>query len=438
MRSINNFLGGDKMEEKTVLFVNIRTHKVERVKPIYEAKKLGLRVALLADSVPDIDTSIIDDLIIADTFNYEKALSKVKEYHQTHPLRGVLTWSDKDVELVAKIGNQLGLPALSEKSAKLARNKYLMREAMNKVEGLCPKFQFVQTFNDLQEAASKIGFPAIFKPVGASGSKAIFRVEQDTDLNLLFKEMSEATKSSGKDIYSYYPNQYIYEEFIDGPEVSVDGLIKDNKIYIAGVTDKDVTEDYSLEYNAFFPSKHPKDVITEIKDKAIKAIKVLELNNCPFHIECRVSSKGVRILEVAARAGGGFITSHIIEYATGYSLHEQIIRAATDLDFNWPDFENNYKYYAGMIQPLADKEGILTKIDGLDLILEDEQIKYVFPIKKIGSYVKLPPKDFSPHLAYIIGKSNSYQGLVDSLEKARNKFKFEIETKEEVHEYSHS
>lgn len=426
------------MEKKTVLFINIRTHKIERVKPLYEAKKLGLRVVLLADAAPDIDSSLLDDLIIANTYNYEEALSKVKEYNQVYPLSGVLTWSDKDVELVAKIGNELGLPALSEKSSQLARNKYLMREAMNKVEGLCPEFQFVQTFDDLLKAADKIGFPAIFKPVGASGSKAIFRVEQETDLNLLFKEMNESTNPKGKDIYSYYPNQYIYEEFIDGPEVSVDGLVKDNKIYIAGVTDKDVTEDFSLEYTAFFPSKHSKEIITELKDKAIKAIKALGLNNCPFHIESRVSSKGVRILEVAARAGGGFITSHIIEYATECSLHEQIIRAATDIDFNWPDFEKNCKYYAGMMQPLANKEGILTKIDGLDLMLEDEQIKYVFPIKNVGSYVKLPPKDFSPHLAYIIGRSSSYQELITSLQKAQSKFTFEIETKEKAREYSNS
>lgn len=426
------------MRKKTILFINIRTHKIERVKPVYEAKRLGFRVALLADSAPDIDASLLDDLIIADTYNYEESLGKVKKYHQTYPLSGVLTWSDKDVELVARIGKELGLPALSEHSAQLARNKYLMREAMNKVEGLCPKFQFVQTMDDLQEAAEKVGFPAIFKPVGASGSKAIFRVDQDKDLNFIYKEMMKATEPTGKDIYSYYPNQYIYEEFIDGPEVSVDGLVKDNKIYIAGVTDKDVTEDYSLEYTAFFPSKHSNPIITELKEKAIKAIQALELDNCPFHIECRVSSRGVRILEVAARAGGGFITSHIIEYATGYSLQEQIIRAAANLDFNWPDFENNCKYYAGMIQPLADTEGILTKIAGLDSILEDEQIQYAFPIKNIGSYVKLPPKDFSPHLAYILGKSNSYQGLIDSLQKARTKFSFKIENREKVHEYSNS
>ena len=34
---------------ETLLFINLRSHKVERIQPIIEAKNLGYRVVLMAD-----------------------------------------------------------------------------------------------------------------------------------------------------------------------------------------------------------------------------------------------------------------------------------------------------------------------------------------------------------------------------------------------------
>ena len=48
---------------------------------------------------------------------------------------------------------------------------------MSNVEGLCPKFQEVESLNDLKEAVTQIGIPGILKPVGASGSKGILKLK---------------------------------------------------------------------------------------------------------------------------------------------------------------------------------------------------------------------------------------------------------------------
>lgn len=419
------------MEQKTILFINIRPHKVERLEPLKTAKSLGLRVALLADvdpKIPAIHSNYVDDLIISNTYNLEESLQTVKDYHKHNPISGVLTWADKDVELVALIGKELEIPSLSSEAAKNARNKYLMREAMEKAQAdLCPKYCFVETYNDLLIGTEKLSFPLIFKPVGASGSSAIFKINENTNLEKTYDSMLQATKNNGKNIYTFYPSQYILEEFIDGPEVSVDGLINNKEIYIAGVTNKNVTEDYSLEYTAFFPSNLDKDIISELKEKTKLALIALGLNNCPFHLEARVSSTGVKILEVAARAGGGFITSHLIPYASGYSLHEQMIRGALGLPIKWKEFDSISKCFSGMTLPVLNKSGVLKRMDGLDSALEVDGVKFIVPIKKVGDEIKLPPNDFKPFSCFIIGVHSEYESLVSSLENARNSIICDIE-----------
>ncbi|MFD1066578.1 hypothetical protein [Oceanobacillus locisalsi] len=76
---------------KTLIYVNIRNYKVERMKPIYAAKKLGYRVALMADEDPDLDAGLIDDLIIVDTYDMEASVKAGIDYANDHMIAGVLT-----------------------------------------------------------------------------------------------------------------------------------------------------------------------------------------------------------------------------------------------------------------------------------------------------------------------------------------------------------
>ena len=58
---------------ETLLFINIRSHKVERVQPIIEAKNLGYRVVLMADKNPKLIGKLVDELII-DSYDIQKRL----------------------------------------------------------------------------------------------------------------------------------------------------------------------------------------------------------------------------------------------------------------------------------------------------------------------------------------------------------------------------
>ena len=115
------------MSRKRILFTNIRSLKIERTVPIEEAMALGYDVVLMSQGrISELDYLIADYIIVNNPFDHEACLEKIVAYHQGHPLCGVFSWTDRDVELVAKVGQALGLKTLSIPASKLVRNKYDM------------------------------------------------------------------------------------------------------------------------------------------------------------------------------------------------------------------------------------------------------------------------------------------------------------------------
>ncbi len=407
---------------KRVLFTNLRSLKVERTAPIFEAKKLGFDVVLMAkEPIPSLAHIVDDYVIVDDLYNHDRCLESIVNFHKKRPISGVFSWSDRDVELVAMVGDQLQLRTLSTSSAKTVRNKYEMRKKLSKIPGLCPRFFFVDSLENLKFAMSEINGKAILKPVGASGSTAILKLAPNSNLEKAYEDMLSMSDPTRFPMCGLYRNQYICEEYIEGPEVCVDGFICDKKINIFGVSDKDVIGEYSQEYHAFFPSVKPKLIIDEIKKRAQIALQALELDNAPFHLEGRYTDKGFMVLECAGRTAGGFLISHIVQYVTGYSPIREIIKMGAGQDPQWKGSDENIICYGGMWFNLPTKEGVVTSIQGVDDALEVEGIKYAIPCLKPGDPVLLPPKSFSCIEGVIIATADTGQKLRDNIQAAARK-----------------
>ncbi|EHS7220716.1 ATP-grasp domain-containing protein [Staphylococcus pseudintermedius] len=381
---------------KTLLFINLRSHKVERIAPVIEAKRQGYRVVLMTDHDPQLIDSGLDEVIEIDTYDETAVVEAVIAYHQQHHLSGILTWSDKDVELVAQLNDRLQLPGIPVSHVKNARNKYLMRMAFDQVPDISPDYENVRSEVDLRHAVARIGTPGILKPVGASGSKGIFKIESEECIEYVYETLRHATSPERDKVYHYYPNDYIYEGYLVGEEVSVEGVVQNGEVRIAGITDKAVTPEYSLEYIAIFPSDKNAALQQEIKTKATQAIQSLGIDHCAFHLEGRVTKDGFKVIESAARPGGGFIASHLIPGASGYSYIEKILDVAVgnDVTENWPTFDQTSKkmcFYSVM----AEQAGIFKGVQGLDRLVEIPGVHYVVSLKNYGDSVILPPEHFS-------------------------------------------
>lgn len=376
----------------TVLFVNMRSTGPERRAAVFAAWQLGYQVVLLADSVPASIRSLLADVEIVDTYDWEQALRAARDLARRYQIQGVVTWSDRDVELVAQIGQALGLPAPSPAAAQKARNKYIMKQALAHLPGLVPRHARVCSWPELEQAIQEIGFPAVLKPTGASASKGIFELHRPADLQGAFAALQDFARPAVDPIFRTYGAEFILEEFLSGPEVSVEGWVFQGEVEVVGITDKQTTEPFHLEYQHLYPSALPEAAQQEIRTKAGQIVKTLDLNNCAFHLEGKLTPNGFRLIEIAARIGGDYITSHLIPLSSGLNFYAQVLRVVTG---QRPQRDAPLQVYSGARFLLAPGEGTFRGLTGLEQVMHRSSVEHCFMESAPGASILLPPRHFA-------------------------------------------
>ncbi len=403
------------MTTPTLLFINLRSPDPERKAALFAARQLGYQVVLLADSIPTFGKELFTAVEIVDTYDWDQALSAARKIAQRFQIHGVVTWSDRDVELVAQIGQALDLPAPSPVAAQKARNKFIMKQALAHLPGVVPRHERVRTWSELETAIQAIGFPAILKPTGASASKGIFELHQSSDLHTAFTVLQDFAQPAVDPIFRTYGAEFILEEFMSGPEVSVEGWIFQGHVEVVGITDKKTTDPFHLEYQHIYPSALPDADQRDIIAKTIQVIKTLDLNNCAFHLEGKLTPHGFRLIEIAARIGGDYITSHLIPLSTGINFYAQVIRVVTGQQ---PHLETTSHLYTGARFLLANSEGTFGGFNGIEHALHQFSVEHFFLESLPGATIQLPPHHFgAQRVAAVLARHPAYASVEQTLDE---------------------
>lgn len=360
-----------------LLFVNARRTQLERGAAFEAAHRLGHRVVLLADQVPDglpggvtaiqADTAAIPD-------------DRVDALAREHGFAGVLAWSDRDVRTASRIAARLGLPAPTPAAAHRAKDKAAMRAAVAaSAPDLVPRFARVRGPDDLPAALAAVGLPGVLKPAASSGSRGIFLVADATALATARERLAGF-------------GALVYEEFMPGTEHSVEGFVHRGEVHIAGVTDKLTLDPFRIELAHVHPSGLLASVLARVHTVARRVIDALGLDDCAFHLECMVGPDGrVRLVEIGARGGGDFIASHLVALATGRSFAENAIRVATG---RAPLPADGPPMGACVRKLVTDRTGVVAAYAGLDVAAQVGGVRHLVVERPVGALVEQPPQDY--------------------------------------------
>lgn len=174
------------------------------------------------------------------------------------------------------------------------------------------------------------------------------------------------------------------EEYMTGPEVSVEAMTINGETTIVTITDKFITPPpYFVEIAHSEPSmldEKTKDKICQITKKALKAIGLI---NAPSHTEIKVTTEGPKIVELAARLGGDFITSKLVPLSTGVDMVGNSVLLATGSTVNLTKTRQN----GSAIHFIQGKEGVLKNISVDEAVYSLEGIEEVILYKKTGDVV---------------------------------------------------
>lgn len=349
--------------QKTILFIEPYGAVLSLVKHGLAA---GFNIIILTANmdlriVPNFILNAVSLAIEVDTA-IEVDITKIIDHLKpVVSINAVIPGFEYFVPLAAVISSQLNCPGIDVKNVMKLRRKDLMREAL-KLEGIdTPKFYCLSSIDDLQKAINTVGFPAVCKPIDAAGSVNVRKVNTRSESLLAAWRIL-----NGKDVLWGHTlsNNVLFEEYIEGPEYSVEGIVQEKVPTYFSITEKFVSDEKEfVEVGHIVNVPVKPSLKNQIEGYINSVIAVLGADQCPFHAEIRINSKGKPVLmEIAARMPGDKIADLIT--LSGVNFFECIYdtylgrRSALPLMSNIPvgirffyrPMVDSYKWIAGLDQ----------------------------------------------------------------------------------------
>lgn len=320
---------------------------------------------------------------------------KILEASQNHQIDGILTTSDYPVRVVAYVCQQMGLKGLSLEAAVRSTNKFELRKCLNEKGIISPLFQKLSRIDDLEKINSDFKYPLIIKPVDSSASRGVRKVDSLSELKIGYTEAAKYSQSG----------EVILEEYLEGPEYSVESLSQNGKVTIIAITEKKTNGDlekYFVEDRHTIPANisnsHQEDIIKMVS----VAVEAIGLDNCAAHTELKLTEKGPIIIEIGARLGGDFITSDIVPLATGVDMLKNVISISLGININ---IEKTKNVFAG-IQFINSENYQSAKQH-----LENIKTKNGFVRYELKDFKNIALKNSMDRLGYFICENDTRDGL---------------------------
>ena len=320
---------------------------------IEEAALLGIRTVVVDANRLAPGMTLADAAYVADIMD-EDAVVRIARAER---IDGVMTLcTDAPVRTVAAVAAALHLPALNPAAALNATDKRLMRKALSANRVPTPAFREVDSAEDAVEAANLLGYPVAIKAPCSSGSRGVYRVDCRSDVPARIVQAR-----------MYQPHgSLLVEEWIDGPEVSVEGVCFGDRVRVVQVTDKLLFPGpYPVEAGHTQPSRLPEAIVAKIRVVTELGVRALELSDCAFHAELRIARDEPKIVEIGARLGGDRIATHLTPLSTGVNLVRSAIEVAVGKK---PDTVPTIARGAAVRYFQVDGCGTVESIEGLDKI----------------------------------------------------------------------
>ena len=384
---------------------------------IEQAKKMGVEV-IAVDMNPNAIGFEVEGITkeIISTIDIDKVLLAAK----LHNIDGIMTLaSDMPMRTVAVVAKEMRLVGISEETALKATNKAVMREALKENGVPIPYFFRISNKNEYFKAIDYFKdkqIKCIVKPADNSGSRGVDLISDfinNDSINAAFEYSKQYSRGG----------EIIVEEYMEGPEVSVEALSIDGVCHVIQITDKLTTgAPYFVEMGHNEPSMLNQSIQEDIVQIACDAVNAIGIKNGPSHIEIKVTKDGPKIVELGARLGGDNITTHLVPLSTGVDLVECCIRVALG---EIPDFNSKIKK-SSAIRYLKTKAGVISAINGVDDAMKVNGVCQISIVHHEGEHVG-EIRSSVDRVGFVIAQAETPNQAIEICERAIRKIEVKVE-----------
>lgn len=305
---------------KTLLLVGAGVMQLPAIKI---AREMGLHTVVTDYNAEAIGMRLADYPLVMSTRDIEGHVRVAKDFHRRHHIDGVITVGTDASMTVAAVAQALGLSGITYEAAELATNKLKMRRRLRERGVPCPDFRAVWTLSDAQNAFRALGFPAVIKPCDNMGARGVMKVSRPEEVEPAYRHAKNCATSG----------ELIVEQFMAGPELSIDVLIRDGEPVLWGIADRIIDlPPYFIELGHTLPSALSEETQEAARAIMRAGIAALEITTGAAKGDIKITPQGVMVGEIAARLSGGFMSGHTYPLATGINMIQGAIRLALGED----------------------------------------------------------------------------------------------------------
>jgi biotin carboxylase len=360
-----------------------------------------------------------------DLHKSESALKKIVKYAREKPFKAIIGVDEETVVLAAKASEALALPYNPLPAVRATRDKYEMRRKLARGGLSSPEAWLFSADQNLKEISKRVNYPCVLKPTFLSASRGVIRANDKREFVQAFSEIVDllsdrkTARQGGESA-----KQILVEDYIQGNEVAVEGILLDRKLKLLALFDKPdpLQGPYFQETIYTTPSRLPSKLQEEIVNITQKAANAIGLHIGPLHAELRFNDSGIYPVEIAARSIGG-CCSKLLRFNNGISLEELILRHALGQDIR--RFERE-ELAAGVMMIPTPQAGILKKVKGIDAARAVAGVEDIIVSIPLGQKVEVLPRG-SRYLGFIFVRGETAESVEGAIRAAHARLEIVIE-----------
>ena len=294
---------------------------------ILSAKEIGFEVFVIDADDKAVSIPYAHHFNKIDLKDKEGILSFARELQKTYNLKAVFTAGTDFSASVSFVCEKLGLPAHSFQAAVNASVKTVMRACFEKASVPSPAFINVSREdlkdNLLSEIMKKMPFPLVVKPVDNMGARGCRMVRSEVEFPVAIKAAVECSRSGNA----------IVEEYMDGPEFSIDALVYNGTFTITGFAERHIKyPPYFIEVGHTMPAVLNETMKEELISVFALGAKALNLSCGAAKADIKYTKNGPMIGEIAGRLSGGYMSGWTYPYSSDLNLTKQGLLIASGME----------------------------------------------------------------------------------------------------------
>ena len=344
------------MQQKRLL---VLAAGILQVPVIKKAKEMGIYVIAVDGDPNAVGLKYADKAIVVNITSEEDVLKVARE----EQIDGVIhPCSEVSMNVMGRLNDELGLSGITREQAIRATNKHLMREAFEKGNAPSPKSILTDSAEDAWEhLQNDFSTDGILKPSRNSGSRGIAKVVRDMNKADFINAYNIALNESRD-------KSVLIEQFIEGPEFSIEIIVWNGKVNVLTVTDKKTTgAPHFVELGHNQPSCFSAADVETLKSAAVAGVKALGVNNCACHAEAKLMDGKAYLMEIGARLGGDFISTELTHLSTGIDMVVAAINVALGIE---PDLNPKEEPKGVCIRYFCPTPGKLVSISNTEILAD--------------------------------------------------------------------